>query len=121
MSGKSNTGRRAAQRAVPIFEDDKCDRCLATRRLQRHHKDENPENNAPANIEILCQRCHKEAHMASGTWGKGRRLPDKTCPVCMATFRPHKATTLSCGRRGCISELGRRAAGRRWSRESQQE
>ena len=27
-----------------------------------HHKDRNPENNNPANLILLCKKCHKKIH-----------------------------------------------------------
>jgi len=34
-----------------------CERC-GKPGTDRHHKDDNPMNNAPDNIEVLCRRCH---------------------------------------------------------------
>lgn len=34
-----------------------------------HHRDENPGNNAPENLQLLCVRCHAKAH------GAGRPRP----------------------------------------------
>lgn len=40
-----------------------CEECGAVK-TERHHKDENPANNDPGNIAILCRRCHMAAHRA---------------------------------------------------------
>jgi hypothetical protein len=66
--GRANrkSGRKRAQRTIPMTE---CARCRGTTRLQRHHKDRNPLNNARNNVEILCQTCHKTDHLEDGTWG----------------------------------------------------
>jgi 5-methylcytosine-specific restriction endonuclease McrA len=38
----------------------KCERC-GKPAIDRHHKDDNPLNNALENIEALCRRCHMVA------------------------------------------------------------
>lgn len=43
-----------------------CQRCGATANLQVHHKDRNPANNAPDNIETLCSSCHTTTHWEEG-------------------------------------------------------
>ena len=44
---------------------DKCEgrRCNATEGLEVHHKDENPRNNIPENLQTLCKKCHDKTHM----------------------------------------------------------
>jgi hypothetical protein len=48
------TGRTRAERMYPDVKP--CERC--GERGERHHRDENTLNNAPANIAWLCRRCH---------------------------------------------------------------
>ena len=51
-------------RALRTFRDiGPCEECGAAK-TERHHKDENPANNEPSNIAILCRRCHMAAHRA---------------------------------------------------------
>jgi 5-methylcytosine-specific restriction protein A len=43
-----------------------CERCEKTGRIVVavlvHHKDRNPRNNDPVNLESLCEKCHQEEH-----------------------------------------------------------
>lgn len=48
-------------RAVLAFPAPACSGCGATR-AERHHIDQNPLNNSPENVAILCRKCHKAAH-----------------------------------------------------------
>ncbi len=46
-----------------IMEKEKtCQSCTSTRGLIVHHKDQNRNNNLPANRITLCPRCHQETH-----------------------------------------------------------
>ncbi|MGR2681598.1 HNH endonuclease signature motif containing protein [Chromobacterium haemolyticum] len=114
-----NTGRKAAQR---IFKATACERCGSTETLQRHHKDRNPANNSPENVEILCLKCHKADHMLDGTWGRGTVEP-ATCKVCSQEFLPKRTRRSSICGAACLAEWGRVNAAKRWntSRESQPE
>ena len=75
---EANRGRQRAQR---LFETKECDLCRATnKRLERHHKDANPLNNDPDNVQILCVRCHmkEDGRLAAGAERlrtRGRRAP----------------------------------------------
>ena len=41
-----------------------CENCgVPHRRLHVHHRDENPANNEPANLQTLCPSCHKLSHL----------------------------------------------------------
>jgi 5-methylcytosine-specific restriction endonuclease McrA len=54
-------GRYQAQR---MFEAKECRDCgKEGPYLHRHHKDENPMNNAQENIAILCSGCHAKEHV----------------------------------------------------------
>lgn len=52
-------GRRRAERMYPILGP--CIDCGAEK-TERHHRDENPANNAPENIAVLCRSCHMKEH-----------------------------------------------------------
>lgn len=50
------------KRAWRIFRDlGPCTQCGAEK-SERHHKDENPGNNHPENIAVLCHKCHMAEH-----------------------------------------------------------
>jgi formylmethanofuran dehydrogenase subunit E len=50
-----HTGHQRAQRLFPMKA---CENCGSAGR-DRHHRDGNTLNNDPANIAILCRRCHQ--------------------------------------------------------------
>ena len=45
-----------------LWSDGPCVACGQHRGLQRNHIDWNHDNNAPDNVQVLCEWCHKEAH-----------------------------------------------------------
>ena len=49
-------------RARTVIQADSCRRCGKQKRVDIHHIDENPLNNAPMNLEPLCRSCHLRAH-----------------------------------------------------------
>ena len=104
---KPNSARKAAQRAISASS---CEQCGAIEKLQRHH----PDLSKPLEVEVLCQPCHAAEHMASGTWGRGRKLPRK-CVVCSKEFLHGHSKAKTCSPQ-CRSERGRQNAERRWSR-----
>jgi hypothetical protein len=55
-------GRWQAQH---LFDNTNCEVCGATGENHRHHRDEDPTNNAPENIQILCRKHHTEVHRAN--------------------------------------------------------
>jgi len=61
---KPATGRARARSQFSLAPT--CAKCGVKRekynyvRLERHHKDGNPLNNDPSNIETLCRNCHME-------------------------------------------------------------
>ena len=118
MSGRSKTDSRGLKEAARKFPLISCDVCGGTETLQRHHMDGDRTNNDETNVEILCQTCHKDAHVANGTWGRPRHLEDKACPICKRIFRPRRSITKTCGDKRCLREVGRANANKRWSRES---
>jgi hypothetical protein len=112
----SNSGRKAAQRMLPVVA---CERCGGRLTLQRHHKDRNPTNNAPSNLEVLCQTCHKAEHMTDGTWGLGRVEP-AICKVCSRQYQPTRTGRSTVCSPACHVEWGRISAARRWSTRQEQ-
>ena len=69
-------GRYQAQH---FYEAKACSECGKTGpRLHRHHRDGNPMNNAPTNIEVLCAQCHATEHRSEA--------PLSSCAVCQTTF-----------------------------------
>jgi hypothetical protein len=57
-SSTEDAGRGFARRWFDMPEV--CERCGEKPPCDRHHVDGNPQNNAPANIQFLCRRCHQE-------------------------------------------------------------
>jgi len=53
-----------------------------------HHKDENPRNNDPENLEVIDHREHERKHAAEDELFCNRKYKDKimTCPVCKTDF-----------------------------------
>jgi len=49
-----------------ISHNPLCERCEKINRIMRaiivHHKDRNPKNNHPDNLEALCVECHDKEH-----------------------------------------------------------
>ena len=56
-----------------------CSQCGSGSRLAVHHKDENPLNNAPSNLETLCATCHMQKHWQK--WKETTR-PVRPCKCC---------------------------------------
>lgn len=55
-------------RAAKLREDPLCERCLAKGIIREawgvHHKDRDPTNNTPENLESICFECHEAEHAA---------------------------------------------------------
>lgn len=58
----------------------KCEWCENTERLEVDHIDENPNNNHPLNLRVLCHSCHlkrhgirERRHKINKKWAKGTR------------------------------------------------
>jgi hypothetical protein len=58
--------------AVLVASDHTCCKCEERGQpVQIHHIDENPANNSPSNLAVLCLHCHNETQLQGGF---GRRL-----------------------------------------------
>jgi hypothetical protein len=53
--------------------------CGSTRKRHVHHRDENPMNNAPANLQTLCASCHRLVHSPHFDKTTGQRKPCLHC------------------------------------------
>lgn len=102
-----NSGRRQAQK---LYVAKICERCTATnRKLERHHKNGDPLDNRPENIEILCTKCHRVHHR-----------PDQIkveCVICKTIFVPkdhRRAKRARCCSAECVKAWGRICAEKRW-------
>jgi hypothetical protein len=86
MPGK-NANRQKAQRLYP--EIGRCERCLTAPACDRHHIDENTENNHRVNLEFLCRRCHVHAHGLKSQIGFTHAPKPRTpCRNCGRKIKP---------------------------------
>ena len=72
------TGRCQARRQTIRQQ---CSECGRTVRLHVHHRDENPTNNVPENLQVLCHPCHAKKH----------RKPTAFCRICGRKAKRFKA------------------------------
>ncbi len=102
------TKEEAHTRARQVCQRVSCNRCGETEFLQVHHRDRNPFNNAPSNLEVLCIPCHREEH--------AKPTPQSTCAVCGTLFvaKSHRNRNKICSAQ-CAREFGRMNAVKRWS------
>jgi 5-methylcytosine-specific restriction endonuclease McrA len=49
-----------------------CQSCGSSGRLDIHHRDRNKRNQDPANLAVLCHRCHMQEHARAGETGFDR-------------------------------------------------
>lgn len=101
------TPERGRYQAQYRFAATSCNRCGASTKLERHHKDENPMNNSPENIEILCRKCHVAHH-------RPFVQPTPTCKVCAKVFEAPRWRNSICSAQ-CAQEWGRINALKRWA------
>jgi hypothetical protein len=85
----SDTKRNRCRRLYPVLGP--CQRCGKPAR-DRHHKDANPGNNDPSNVEILCRSCHmavdgRTARLADIVRSRAP-VPPKPCRVCQRLSKP---------------------------------
>ncbi|VTR95230.1 HNH endonuclease OS=Desulfarculus baarsii (strain ATCC 33931 / DSM 2075 / VKM B-1802 / 2st14) GN=Deba_2594 PE=4 SV=1 [Gemmata massiliana] len=50
------------QRAELLAQNPLCTRCREAWAVELHHRDRNPFNRAPSNVELLCKGCHDQEH-----------------------------------------------------------
>jgi hypothetical protein len=68
--------RRQSGRTVAV----KCERCgVGDTKLHVHHRDHDPTNNAPGNLQTLCVPCHRQSHSPNFDPDTGDR---KACAHC---------------------------------------
>lgn len=58
-----HTGRQHAREMVPTGP---CERCGVPNALDVHHRNENPLDNSPENLERICRSCHVRHHQPKG-------------------------------------------------------
>mgnify|MGYP001608982363 CR=1 FL=1 len=56
-----------------------CERCGKATKRHVHHKDENPLNNDPSNLETLCASCHQLSHSPNWDATTGQLKPCLHC------------------------------------------
>ncbi len=61
---------------------DACEQCSGKKFLGVHHKDRNPKNNDPANLETLCNSCHMKEHWRAGDIPKSKKTKNFSCKIC---------------------------------------
>ena len=61
----ANSRRQSQKQAKPACE--LCGRLATETQMYVHHRDENPMNNDPTNLQTLCGSCHRREHL--DTWG----------------------------------------------------
>jgi len=71
----ATNSRRQAQKTVK----PQCEMCSRMGRLHVHHRDENPMNNDPSNLQTLCGSCHRLSHSPNCM---GTPLQRKPCAHC---------------------------------------
>ena len=87
MSGPVFARHGRISRAA-IYICSRCGHDGSQRRLEVHHKDRNPYNNALTNLEVLCVWCHKADH----------RMPARKCSLCGTQFQPKNHRQKFCSR-----------------------
>lgn len=59
------TAHGSARKVNELIKDgntDTCEICGKVGKVDVHHKDENPQNNDPSNLKVLCRSCHMKIH-----------------------------------------------------------
>jgi len=89
-----------------------CELCGGTTTLQAHHKDSDPWNNNPKNVQTLCATCHGVLH-AEQRWEGHTKTT--ACVHCGKTFTYKRARETACS----LSCANKAAWARRPPRELQ--
>lgn len=73
---KPDATQQAVRRRQWSNRLSKCEECGATDvKLELHHLDECPANDAPSNLRTLCTSCHQTWHWNHGQRRARRRVP----------------------------------------------
>lgn len=82
---KNPTPHNGRRQAMKMVKDacEMCGRMKTTTRLYVHHKDGNPLNNKPENLQTLCGSCHSRMHSPNyqATLGRKRQCSHCSKPV----------------------------------------
>ena len=54
--------RHRKARAAELLDHPLCERCSGAWGEHLHHRDRDPFNREPANLEVLCGPCHRDEH-----------------------------------------------------------
>lgn len=126
LSGQNNPNWKPTKQLRPsnkrslrrhIADRDKvCQDCGSDKKLQVHHKDCDPTNNADDNLVLLCKHCHAQRHQNMGQTNLAglilvnrtySSIPPRQCIVCGTTFAPKRKSMICCS-----PQCGRAASGR---------
>lgn len=86
--GDDATPQAARGRARLLASPECCDQCGTRLRLEVHHRDGDPYNNASENLRVLCVPCHKATH----------RMPPRVCVTCGQLYQPNRRSSRFCTR-----------------------
>lgn len=91
-------------RALRMYDVTLCERCGASRNLDRHHRDGNTRNNASENVEVLCRSCHMRVDGRAARFSAATNLSPE---VVMEIRRRYEALPRAGSRckRGVVSAL----------------
>ncbi len=100
LTNKSTAHYRARE-----LKSQRCEECGGTKDLQVHHRDKNPLNDLPENLQTLCSKCHHKMHCEELL---------STCAVCGKTFKAasHRNRNKICSAQ-CAKEWGSISARKR--------
>jgi hypothetical protein len=90
--GDAATKKAGRLRARNLYKLGPCEHC-GKPATDRHHKDDNPLNNHPDNVEILCRRCHMIADGRLKKFVSVHRYlqpvkPPSPCIICDRMWKP---------------------------------
>lgn len=108
--------RMRCRKYYPSLDGVLCERCLRKPAVDRHHRDDNIENNEPGNILLVCRKCHMELdrrldrlmankalwwRIERDRWGDGncKVYDPRPCKNCGRLFKPlRKGRCATCDR-----------------------